>query len=199
MADTFHTRIPTLSDSELEEYLRNHSRYELEAVEIAAAELKKRGHDLSRAQIDAISASIQERDIAEGRLTFGQERAADVDHSRTGRRKIRQIAGIMLALGLGVALTIYFTAGPPSADPLGYDPMDTKKYLRELEVYGGKANVFSVEIQEWFSGLWHGRTLAATIAVLTVLLTSVFWFISRAVISSNADRARAGTTSKATC
>lgn len=43
-------------------------------------------------------------------------------------------------------------------------------YLRQMEVYGGKANVLAYELREWFAGLWHGRALAFTVAGLSALL-----------------------------
>jgi hypothetical protein len=178
MAETFYARIPTLSDSELEEYWRNYSRFELEAVEAALAELRKRGHRISDDEIKSIRTSMRERDTGSSRQDPDQGNQAVLSRCRMGQRRIRDIAVMLLALGLGSALTIYFTAGPTPADPLGYDPLDTKKYLRELELYGGKANVLSVEFRQWFSGLWHGRSLAATVAVLTVLFAFAFWIVA---------------------
>ena len=188
MPETFLTRIPTLSDSELEEYRRNYSRFELEAVEAALAELKKRGHGISGDEINAIRTSIHERDTGKSPQNPGQGSHSILACCRMDRRQIRHIAVMILALGLGGALTIYLTVGPMPADPLGYNLLDSKKSLRELELYGGKANVLSVEFQQWFSGLWHGRTLAATVAVLTVLLAFAFWFVASNQISDDGDR-----------
>jgi hypothetical protein len=84
-------------------------------------------------------------------------------------------AGIVLA-GLAAGLVIYVTAGPAAENPLGYRPEDTKRYLRQMEVYGGKANVMAAGFREWFGGLWHGRTLAFTVAVLSALLALAFLF-----------------------
>src|ERR1017187_3258 len=168
MPETFQTRIPTLSDLELEEYLRHYSKFEPEAVEAALAELRKRGHRISDDEIKSIRTSMHERDTGKNHQNPGARNQAILGRCRMGQRRIRDIAVMLLALGLGSALTIYFTASPTPADPLGYDPLDAKKYLRELELYGGKANVLSVQFRQWFSGLWHGRSLAATVAVLTV-------------------------------
>ena len=62
MPETFQTRIPTLSDLELEEYLRHYSKFEPEAVEAALAELRKRGHRISDDEIKSIRTSMHERD-----------------------------------------------------------------------------------------------------------------------------------------
>jgi hypothetical protein len=70
---------------------------------------------------------------------------------------------------------LYATAAPPPQNPLGYDPFASKKYLRELEMYGGKINIIAVEFRQWFVSLWRGKRLAYTIALLTVLLASLLW------------------------
>jgi len=80
-------------------------------------------------------------------------------------------AGILFA-GLAAGLLIYLTATPPD-DRLGDRPEDSKQYLRQMEVYGGRANLLASEIREWFDGLWHGRALAFTVACLSALLALV--------------------------
>lgn len=96
------------------------------------------------------------------------------------RRKLRLFwsAWAVLAAGLGSAVAIYFTAGPAPANPLGYDPLDTKTYVRELELYGGKANLLGLEIRAWFWSLWHGRGLAYTVAVLSAIGAFLLWFVA---------------------
>ena len=106
MAETFLTRIPTLSDSELEEYLRNYSRYELEAVEAALAELKRRGHGISGDEINAIRTSIHERDTGKSLHDPGPGNPEILNRCRMGRRQIRHIAVMILALGLGGAIKL---------------------------------------------------------------------------------------------
>jgi hypothetical protein len=97
----------------------------------------------------------------------------------TPHSRLRAGTLAILLVGFAAAVVIYLTAQPPSANPLGYDPLDTKKYLHDLEVYGGKANLLAVEFREWFDSLWHGRSLAYTVAVITVLATLVFRFFAR--------------------
>ena len=80
-------------------------------------------------------------------------------------------AGILLA-GFAAALLIYVTATPPGDLP-GDRPEDSKQYLRQMEVYGGTANVLAAEIRGWLEGLSHGRALAFTVACLSVLLAFV--------------------------
>ncbi len=61
------------------------------------------------------------------------------------------ISVIILLVGLGSAILIYRTAENVPVGVLGYEgedggaypvmPDDSKKYLRDMELYGGKANV----------------------------------------------------------
>lgn len=92
--------------------------------------------------------------------------------------RLRRLTAAVLAAGLGSAAIIFFAAGPEPENPLGYDPMDTKLYLHQLEVYGGTANVLAAEFREWFVGLWHGRNLAGTVAVLTILAVLAMRFVT---------------------
>jgi hypothetical protein len=78
-------------------------------------------------------------------------------------------------IGIGSAVFLYATASPPPQYPLGYDPFARKKYVRDLELYGGKINILAVEFRQWFASLWRGKPLAYTIALLTVLLSSLLW------------------------
>jgi hypothetical protein len=90
----------------------------------------------------------------------------------------RLIAIVLLLAGFGSALIIYFAAKPAPANPLGYDPEDSKQYLREIELYGGKANVLVSEFRQWFDSLWHGRRLAFTVVCLTLATVLFFWVAS---------------------
>ena len=96
----------------------------------------------------------------------------------TAQARIRAGTRAILVLGFAAAAVIYLTAQPPPENPLGYDPLDTKKYLHDLEVYGGKANVLAAEFREWFDGLWHGKRLAFTVAVITVAAACAFKFFA---------------------
>jgi len=93
-------------------------------------------------------------------------------------QKIRRISVVLLAIGFGGALAIYLTAQPVVVDPLLGDPMTSKKYLRELRVIGGQGNVVASEFLDWFAGLWHGRSLAGTVAVITVVTVLIFRFVA---------------------
>ncbi len=96
------------------------------------------------------------------------------------------IGAVILIVGLGSALWIYRAADRVSGDILGYEqgygspypvaPEDSKKYLRDLELYGGKANVLADEFRRWFEGLWQGRSLAFTVGAITIFAGVCFFY-----------------------
>jgi len=102
---------------------------------------------------------------------------------------INIISAIILLVGLGTAIFIYQTADDDSSGALGYQiiggtiypimPENTKIYKHDLEVYGGKAAVLADEFRRWFIGLWHGKSLAFTIAVITIFLSFAGFFTAR--------------------
>ena len=95
------------------------------------------------------------------------------------QRRTNRISVLLLLLGFGSALAIYFLAPPEAPEnPLLNDPRAERKYHRELAMYGGKGNVVAAEFIEWFEGRWHGRTLAFTVAVLTVATTLGYRFVA---------------------
>lgn len=89
------------------------------------------------------------------------------------------ISGLILVAGLSTAVLIYRAAenqpagvsssaeGEEFIDPL--NPENSKQYLRELERYGGQANVLAYQMRLWCVGLWHGKSLAYIIACTAVL------------------------------
>ena len=88
------------------------------------------------------------------------------------------ISAAILLVGLGSAVLIYRTSENNSSGVLGYEeqggsvyptmPEDSKKYLRDLELYGGKTNVLMDELRRGFVGLWQGKLLAFTVACITI-------------------------------
>jgi hypothetical protein len=99
------------------------------------------------------------------------------DLSPAEARRIRLVTRAILAVGFAAAVAVYVLASARPEDPLN-DQLTSKKYLHDLELYGGKANVLAAEFRDWFAGLWYGRNLAGTIAVLTVLTALVYRFFA---------------------
>lgn len=94
----------------------------------------------------------------------------------------RILAGVILLVGLASASVIYLATSENDSDEvLGaqfvIDHANSKMYLHDLRVYGGNTNVYIDEFIHWFAGLWHGKSLAYTIACLTVFISACsFWF-----------------------
>ncbi|HKF42512.1 MAG TPA: hypothetical protein VKJ00_15025 [Thermoanaerobaculia bacterium] len=106
---------------------------------------------------------------------------------RTPEERLRFATRAIILVGLAAAVIIYITAGPPPQNPLGYDPLQTKAYRHELEVFGGKANLLVAEFQDWFAGLWQGRQLAYTVAVLSLLAAWLFQLTVRLIQAGPED------------
>lgn len=178
MTDTYRTRIPAFTDAELRQYLARFEQYRAEAVQLALAEAERRGLTLSAEERARMELGLAQRDLASPHQLehrFLTRLGATLD---LRLRRVHQLTVSILAAGLGTATLIYLLAAPQGPNPLGYEPQDTKKYLRDLELYGGKVNVLATEFMRWWEGLWHGRNLAGTVAVLTLLLASGFWFLA---------------------
>jgi hypothetical protein len=92
-------------------------------------------------------------------------------------RRVRLVTRAILAVGFVAAVGVYVLAGAQPDNPLN-DQLTSKKYQHDLEVYGGKANVLAAEFRDWFAGLWYGRNLAFTIAVLAILAALVYRFFA---------------------
>lgn len=110
------------------------------------------------------------------------------------RRKRFTIIGVLvLAVGLGISVLVYATAREDE-DAVGYDvagersyavsPLSSKKYVHDLERFGGKSAVLADAFNRWFDGLWHGESLAYTIAFFTALTAGGFFLAAR---SAGAD------------
>jgi hypothetical protein len=107
--------------------------------------------------------------------------------SRNPRKTFYLIGAAILLIGLSSSVLIYLTAENYSERVLGYEmlggsvypitPQDSKKYRHDLEVYGGKANVLADEFISWFDGLWHGKSLAFTLACITIFMSLVFFLV----------------------
>jgi hypothetical protein len=86
------------------------------------------------------------------------------------------LSALILLVGLGSSVAIYLTAENGSDYGLINDFENSKTYTHDLELYGGKANVLANELGNWFSGLWHGQSLAFTVAFITIVVSLGFFF-----------------------
>jgi len=99
------------------------------------------------------------------------------------KKRLYRSGIVVLVAGLCGAALIYLTAGEAPAGADGYRyvivdgksypiPLrDTKMYVRDLQRFGGKAAVLFDEFNSWFAGLWQGRSLAFTVAWISVFLS----------------------------
>jgi hypothetical protein len=83
-------------------------------------------------------------------------------------------AGIV-ALGTCGAWLIYRAAVAAEAAAVKLEPEDSKSFLRQMEVIGGKENLIALEFRNWFSGLWHARSTALVVLLASLLLAVVFY------------------------
>jgi hypothetical protein len=96
------------------------------------------------------------------------------------KKRLRLACLIILALGLCGALLIYLVADEVVDDSLGYvivngtvyplATADSKKYRREIQRFGGKAALVFDDFSRWLGEQWQGKTLARTIALISLLL-----------------------------
>jgi hypothetical protein len=108
----------------------------------------------------------------------------DQDNSRT---RYQLVTILMLFAGLGSALLIYLTAGSPGESSMVDNYEESKRFVHDLELYGGKANVLASKFSRWFDGLWHGQTLAFTVAFLTVVIAVIYFIIARQLTADSAS------------
>lgn len=107
------------------------------------------------------------------------------------------ISVIILLVGLGSAIFIYRTAEDTQYGVLGYEegggtvypimPEDSKQYLRGLELYGGKTNVIMDQIRRGFIGLWHGKSLAFTLACITIFISFGAFYAANYLLPSRLE------------
>jgi hypothetical protein len=96
------------------------------------------------------------------------------------QRKINRTSLWLLLLGLGSAALVYaFAPAESPEDPWRSDPLNQRRYARQMQVMGGKANLLSGEFIEWFEDRWHGRNLAWTVGVLTLVATGGYRFVAQ--------------------
>ena len=104
-------------------------------------------------------------------------------------------SALILVMGLLSAVLIYRAADLESGDAAMYEqgadsaypvsPYDTKKHLRDMELYGGKANVLAGEFRLWLAGLWQGRSLAYTVAFISILVSFGLLFTANRLAHSH--------------
>ena len=99
------------------------------------------------------------------------------------RTRLYLASSAVLLAGIVSAVLIYVAAMNDSTGGSGYEVIGgfvypagggyTKKYVHDLQLYGGNAAMLGDQFTRWFSGLWHGTSLSYTVAVIAFLLSFV--------------------------
>jgi hypothetical protein len=89
----------------------------------------------------------------------------------------------VLVAGCAAALALYVTAedeqAPSAETALLLSPGSSKTYVRDLQRFGGKSAVLFDEFMRWFDGLWRGKALGRTVALLSALLALALYLAAR--------------------
>jgi hypothetical protein len=95
---------------------------------------------------------------------------------------------IILVAGLCGAMLIFLLAEDIPDDSLGYvivngtiyprSTRDSKKYRYEVERIGGKAALLFDDLNRWFAELWQGKTLAKTVAWISILVSLAIYLFA---------------------
>ena len=118
------------------------------------------------------------------------------------RTWLNLISIIILLVGLSGAALVYQRAEDDSYGAMGYEsadgtiyplmPEDSELYRHNLEVYGGKMNVMMDDFRRWFSGLWHGKSLAVIIGCTTIIISFGFFYAANYLPESTKSGGRSG-------
>jgi hypothetical protein len=84
---------------------------------------------------------------------------------------------IILLVGWTCSIVIYLTAEEIAENPFA-EFENSKRFTNSVERMGGKTALLANEISKWFNGLWHGESLAYTIAFITFIIAVVYYFIA---------------------
>jgi hypothetical protein len=104
-----------------------------------------------------------------------------MDNRAASRKKrVNLVAGIILLVGLSGSAIIYLAADndPDGETSNQFKLEDSKRYVHDMELYGGKANVVAGNFRSWFGGLWAGKQLASTVVWLTFITFAAFLFLA---------------------
>jgi uncharacterized membrane protein len=96
------------------------------------------------------------------------------------RRPLHEIINLwgvaVLVVGLASAVLIYVFAAEDRDADAAREIASGRMYEHNLEVIGGKLNVYLAQFNDWFASRWHGTSLALTITILSVAIAlGCFW------------------------
>jgi hypothetical protein len=88
--------------------------------------------------------------------------------------RLRTVGLVILVAGLAAAAMAGAAAAPVDEGAAA----DSKRYEYEMELVGGKSNLFAAQLREWFAGLWHGRGLAHMLACVSLFGSFMCFFLA---------------------
>ncbi len=121
------------------------------------------------------------------------------------RASLYILSALILLVGAASAVMIYRAAMNDSNSDAGYEVIggfiypsseNSKKYVHDLQLYGGNAAVLADEFMRWLAGLWHGTSLAFTVAFIALFISFVVFVAANNVpvgLTSVAPGEKAGT------
>jgi len=95
------------------------------------------------------------------------------------RTRLYVAALLILAAGFGAGGAIYATADEEAENLRMQEMLWSKRYNRELQRFGGKAAVLFDDFNQWFAGLWRGKSLGLTIVWLGVFASGCVYLVAR--------------------
>ncbi len=111
------------------------------------------------------------------------------------RTRLYLTSAVILLVGLVSAVLIYWTAMNDSTTDSAYETIGgfvypsgggyTKKYVHDLQLYGGKSAMLADEFMRWVTGLWHGKSLSFVVAGIAFVLSFGVFVVANNVSSSS--------------
>ena len=102
--------------------------------------------------------------------------------------RIRRCGWLILLVGWSFAALNYVSAASDNANGNADNIVGARSYDYNIERIGGKAALYAVRFNEWLGGLWHGRTLSYTVAILTLVLAIACFWVASLISEPIADK-----------
>ncbi len=95
--------------------------------------------------------------------------------------RIRYAGMTILFVGLVSAALLYAFAPEDRSAEAAAAIASGRVYEYNIERVGGMAAVYAARFNRWLAGLWHGRPLAYTVAVLAIAIALLCFMVARMI------------------
>ncbi len=112
-------------------------------------------------------------------MSRSDRRGAPVSPRQPLHTVIHDCGVAILLGGLIGAVLIYMFADTDGAPDSAREIVSGRMYQHNVELMGGKFAIYAVQFSQWFAGLWQGRSLAYTVAMLTVVIALGSFWVAR--------------------